>query len=76
MVGKIEKPFRKTTIHLSGSITIHLLPMRIPIPLLLPPSPTKFEPFTTLSQSKAFKPHTPSLQLPFATTLLQQTVIQ
>jgi hypothetical protein len=50
--------------------------MRIAAPLLFPPSPTQLQPFTTLLQSKAFKPHTTSLQLLLTTTLLQQTVIQ
>ncbi len=37
---------------------------------------TQLQLLTTLSQSKAFKLHTPSLQLPLVVTLLQQTEIQ
>ncbi len=56
--------------------TIYLHPTKIPMPILIPTSPTQLQPLITPSQSKTFKPHTPFLQLPFATNFLQQTRIQ
>jgi hypothetical protein len=45
------------------------------MPLFFPLSPTQLQLLTTLSQSKALTPYTPSLQLPLVATLLQQIVI-